>query len=180
MKKLAMAAIAALMAGGAWAADLKIKAGGDNLFGAKFGQPVDAVLPVLTQTLGSPTQDSGRIPGCPLNGVDERFVDWGGFGAQFFADESGTLKFERWTYRLGPEGNAVPDGPQPNQIVMPGGIKMGDPFTMAAKAWGFEAKIDDVFGIAWYFGEELAIMTAEENINAPIVEIGVPHIGACE
>ena len=180
MKKLAIAAMAALMAGTAWAADLKIMAGGDNLFGAKFGQPVDAVLPILTQTLGAPTQDSGRIPGCPLNGVDERFVDWGGFGAQFFADESGTLKFERWTYRLGPEGAAVQDGPQPNQIVMPSGIKMGDAFTKAATAWGFEAKIDDVFGIAWYFGEDLAIMTAEEDINAPIVEIGVPHIGACE
>ena len=74
----------------------------------------------------------------------------------------------------------MPGGPTPDQIVLPQGIKMGDPFTKAAKTWGFKAEVDDVFQIGWYFGEELAIMTADENLDGPIIEIGVPHIGACE
>ena len=181
MRRLALAAAFALAAGAAWAVDGQIEAGGDNLFGAKFGAPVDEALPRLIEALGQPTEDSGRIEGCPVNGIDERYVDWGGLGAQFYADESGKLVFERWTYRIDAEtGGAIAGGPTPDQIVLPKGIRMGDPYRKAADTWGFKAEVDEVFGIAWYFGSEVAIMTADENLDGPIVEIGVPTIGACE
>lgn len=181
MRPVRAAVAGILVAGAVWAQGLTIGAGGDNLFGAKFGDPVDAVLPRLVEVLGPPTGDTGRIEGCPVNGIDERFVDWGGFGAQFFADENGKLVFERWTYRIDAEtGAAIAGGPAPGQIVLPDGIAMGDPFSKAAEVWGFTAKVDEVFGIAWYFGRDLAIMTADENLDGPIVEIGVPTIGACE
>jgi hypothetical protein len=181
MRGILAAALFVLAAGGAWAQDLKITAGGDNLFGAKFGAPVDQVLPVLIEKLGEPTEDSGRIEGCPVNGIDERYVDWGGFGAQFYADQNGNLVFERWTYRIDAEtGEGITGGPTPDQIVLPKGIRMGDPYTKAAEVWGFKAEVDEVFGIAWYFGRDVAIMTADERLDGPIVEIGVPTIGACE
>ncbi len=181
MGRFGLVAAAALFAGSAFAGDLKINASGDNLFGAKFGSDASSVVARITEVLGAPNDDYGRVEGCPLNGVDERFVNWGGMGAQFFADETGTLKFERWTYRIDYETkSAIPGGPAPDQIILPGGIKMGDPYTKAAKAWGFNAEVDEVFDIGWHFGEEVAIMTADNNLNGPIVEIGVPHIGACE
>ena len=181
MRGVFVAAGAALFVSAAMAEEAGIVAGGDNLFGAQFGAPVDKVLPVLTARLGAPTEDSGRIEGCPVNGIDERYVDWGGLGAQFYENEAGALVFERWTYRIDAKSGAeIPGGPAPHRIVLPKGIRMGDSFAMAAEAWGFKAKVDEVFGIAWYFGREVAIMTADERLDGPIVEIGVPTIGACE
>ena len=181
MKFLGGIALAAIMAGTALAGDLKIVAGGDNLFGAKFGSPADDAIARISEVLGTPTGDSGRIAGCEVNGIDERYVDWGGLGAQFYENETGKLQFERWTYRVDYESGAdIPGGPPSNAIVLPKGIKLGDRYTDAAKAWGFKAEVDEVFQIGWHFGKEVAIMTADENLNGPIVEIGVPHIGSCE
>ena len=176
-----LAAILIAFAGVAVAADGPIKAEGEVLFGAKIGEPVESALPKLIAALGEPTGDTGRVEGCPVDGSDERHVDWGGMGAQFFEDENSQLVFERWTYRIDYEtGQPIPGGPQPDRIELPGGIRMGDPFSKAADVWGFTAKVDEVFEIAWYFGRHVAIMTANADINGPIVEIGVPTIGACE
>ena len=181
MRAVLVAAAAGCMAAAVQAGEVKLEVDREGLFGARFGAPVDQVLPVLIEMLGAPTEDSGRIEGCPVNGIDERYVDWGGFGAQFYADANGKLVFERWTYRLDVEaGRAIEGGPLPEQVVLPKGVRIGDPYTRAAKLWGFSAKVDEVFGIAWHFARDVAIMTADENLDGPIVEIGVPTIGACE
>lgn len=162
------------------AAAAEIPVGGKDLFGAAFGSGDDETVATIRGVLGEPTEDTGRIAGCELNGVDERYVSWGGLTAQFEENE-GRMVFMRWVYQLDWEtGKPIAGGPAPGQIVLPGGVRIGDPFSKAARAWGFKPEIDEVFAVAMYFTPEFGIMTRDPDIDAPISEVGTPGFAFCE
>ena len=161
-----------------------IPVGTDTLFGARLGMSEAEAVPILTAELG-PGEDTGWIEGCPLDGIDVRWLGWGGLTAQFEETDDDGRVFSRWTFGLDRQtGEAIPGGPVPERIVLPGGVRMGDRFSAAATAWGFEPKVDDVFGIAYHFAEAaagtFAIVTSEASIDAPITEVGTPGIPFCE
>lgn len=152
-----------------------------ELLGAAIGSDAETAIGILTGVLGPPTDDSGWGEGCPLDGVDERYVNWGGLGAQFEISGAGDEVFVRWTYRLDFEtGAAIPGGPAPDQIVLPDGIAMGDPFSSAAAAYGFTPSVDEIFGIAIYIGNTFTLLTSEPSVDAPITEIYAPIVRFCE
>ncbi len=152
-----------------------------ELLGAGFGSDAETAIGILTGVLGPPTDDTGWGEGCPLDGVDERFVSWGGLGAQFEISQAGDEVFVRWTYRLDfATGAAIPGGPTPDQIVLPDGIAMGDPFSSAAAAYGFDPSVDEIFGIAIYSGNTFTLLTSEPSVDAPITEVYAPIVRFCE
>ncbi len=158
-----------------------IDVGAPELLGAAIGSDAETAIGILTGALGPPTDDSGWGEGCPLDGVDERYVNWGGLGAQFEISGAGDEVFVRWTYRLDFEtGAAIPGGPAPDQIVLPDGIAMGDPFSSAAAAYGFTPSVDEIFGIAIYIGNTFTLLTSEPSVDAPITEIYAPIVRFCE
>jgi len=158
-----------------------IPVGTGEILGARIGSGEEQALAILKQSLYGPSEDTGRIEGCPLDSIDVRWVTWGGLIVQFEEQEDGTLSLARWTYRLDPEtGRSIPGGPAPHQIKLPGGVNMGTRFSDAARIYGFEPMVNDVFGVAMHFAETFAIMTREASIDAPIMEVGTPGIGFCE
>lgn len=162
------------------AAELTITVDGETLLGAAFGGTDKDVVAQLEEVLGKPTEDSGVINGCELNGVRERFVSWGSLTAHF-EEEDGAMVFRRWMYEIDPEsGEALEGGPPPEAIILPEGIRIGDPFDRAARALGIEARIDEVFGIAMHMGERFSLLTDSERLDAPITMIGVPSVALCE
>lgn len=178
MKRLVLALL--LLAAPAGAADVSITTEGETLLGAAFGGADADVVAHLAEVLGQPTDDSGVVDGCELNGVRERFVSWGSLTAHF-EEEDGVMVFRRWMYELDAEtGMAMEGGPPAEAIVLPEGIVMGDPFEKAARAIGFEARIDDVFGIAMHLGDRLSLLTDGDRLDGPITTVGVPSVAICE
>ena len=64
--------------------------------------------------------------------------------------------------------------------MLPDGIKIGDPFSRAARTWGFKPEIDEVFAVAMHFTDSFGIMTRDESVDAPIAEVGTPGFAFCE
>jgi hypothetical protein len=170
----------ALLAWPAAAADIPV--GGTDLFGAAFGSGVDETVAKIGAALGKPTDDTIRTDEC----IDRpnwvaRWVSWGGLTAEFEPDEDGHMVFLRWGYRLDyPTGKPIPGGPQPEEIIMPQGVRVGDLFSNAAMLYGFVPQVDDVFELAMHFTPTFGFMTSEPDVDAPIMQVGTPDIGFCE
>ncbi len=160
---------------------LTIPVGPPELLGAALGSDDDATVATLTAVLGPPTGDTGWSDGCPLNDVGERTVSWGGLRADFEAAPDGTEYFARWAYELDPLSvTAIPGGPTPDQIVLPGGVQLGDPFSSAASAYGFSPFVDETFGVAYYFADDFSIRTYDPGVDSPITFVGVPDFYFCD
>ncbi len=159
---------------------LTIPVGPPELLGAALGSDDDEAIATLTAVLG-PGVDTGWSEGCPLNEVDERTVSWGGLRADFEATPDGTEFFARWAYELDPLSvTAIPGGPTPDQIVLPGGVQLGDPFSSAATAYGFSPFVDETFGVAYYFADDFSIRTYDPGVDSPITFVGVPDFYFCD
>jgi hypothetical protein len=160
---------------------VSIPVGPAELLGVTLGSTLEAAAPALTAELGPP-DDTGWIEGCPLNSVEERYLTWGGLEAAFERiSPTATGSFVSWSYRVDRvTGDPLPGGPAPEQIVLPDGVRIGDPFSSAASAYGFVAAIDEVFGVAFYFGPDFTLATSEDSVDAPITDVGVPFILLCE
>lgn len=157
-----------------------IPVGPQALMGVIIGAEAEAAVTELQAAFGD-GNDSGWIDGCEYNGVKERYITWGGLTAAFEETEYFENVFINWSYTLNRETYlAKLGGPTVEQIVLPKGVQLGDRYSDAAKAYGFEPVVDDVFGIGIYSGRYFEMFTASDDLNGPIIEIAVPHLSYCE
>lgn len=157
-----------------------IPVGPQALMGVIIGAEAEEAVIELKATFGD-GNDSGWIDGCELNGVKERYITWGGLTAAFEETKYFGNVFINWSYTLNRQTNlAKLGGPMLDQIILPKGIQLGDRFSDAAKAYGFEPVVDDVFGIGIYSDRYFEMFTASDDLNGPIIEIAVPHLSYCE
>ena len=87
---------------------------------------------------GPPTEDTGWVVGCPLDSEterNERFVSWGSLSASFYG-APGDRVFTSWGYR--PFDGPAPRGPGLDDVVLPGGWRVGDRLQSVADALGVE------------------------------------------
>ncbi|MCH7790380.1 MAG: hypothetical protein IH940_13210 [Acidobacteria bacterium] len=124
---------------------------------------------------GQLTHGREHLDGPKLN---ERSVKWGSLQANFVRfDETET--FSSWTYRTDYDsGTFSVDGPQPDQILLPGGAHPGDPLSVVAEALTTAAAFDDVF-VVYYIDTDTRSVWADSE-DGPINFVGVPFIPRCD
>ncbi len=155
-----------------------------TLDGVSLGDESDSAISDLIDRFGAPTTDNGWEEGCPFDGegLNERVVQWGGLNAYFTRpDDSSPGVFQTWWYRVNFDtGAAIPGGPTPDQIDLPGDIGFGDPISEVEVRLGLPITFDDVFQLVYVSTESYTISTYELDASAPIVSVGVPFVPACD
>ena len=175
---LATAALAASLTTAAMA-QTAIPVGPAALLGVAIGSEANSAATALKAQLG-PGDDSGWVDGCEFNGVQERFITWGGLTTYFEVTDQGPVLIN-WSYGLDYDtGGARPGGPMLSQIQLPGGIAMGSNFASAVRSYGGTPKVDDVFGVGIYDGNGFSLMTKDDNLNGPIDQVAVPYFSYCD
>ena len=101
----------------------------------------------MNNVFGPPTDDTGWVVGCPLDSEtdrNERVLSWGSLSASFYGSP-GNRTFQSWGYR--PFDGPAPRGPGLDDVVLPGGWRVGDPLQNVADALGVEP-IDNPFDLS--------------------------------
>jgi hypothetical protein len=177
--RLALTVLSATSFGPA-SAQITIPVGPQSLFGVSIGTDAEVAVLKLQTVLGQ-GDDSGWVEGCPFNGVQERYLRWGGLTAAFVEQETSGYLFANWSYSLNFEtGESTPGGPSKTDILLPNGVQMGDSFSRTGRIYGFKPVVDDVFGVGIYSGEYFSMMTADSDLDGPITEIAVPYFLFCD
>ncbi len=175
---IATAALAASLTTSAMA-QTPIIVGSKAILGVGIGSEANSAATSLKALLG-PGDDSGWVDGCEFNGVQERFITWGGLTVYFEVTDRGPVLIN-WSYGLDYDtGRARPGGPEISQIKLPKGVTMGSNFTTAVRSYNGTPVLNDVFGVGIYDGDGFALMTKDENLNGPIDQVAVPYFIYCD
>ncbi|MEM0990472.1 MAG: hypothetical protein AAGK00_16505 [Pseudomonadota bacterium] len=168
---------ACLISAGAQAGPF-LDAGDGTLAGVPLGTPEAQAVPELLVIFGT-AKDTGWTIGCPHDGLDVRVLSWGSLYAEF-QEQGGRPVLVRWSYLLDSgTGEAFLDGPEPADIRLPGGGRVGDTFAEVVQGYGGQPSVDENFGVAFFVGEGFAIGTYQPDVTAPITQVGVPTFGFC-
>jgi hypothetical protein len=132
---------------------------------------------------GPPTNDSGWVVGCPLDGdaVNERSVTWGSLSMSFYG-EAGDRVLQSWSYSLDDHLRPAPGGPRPQDVTLTGDARFRMPIFEVAERSGTTAEFSDVFQVWFIFadGIEYASLQESVSIDNPLSNVGVPFIATCE
>lgn len=156
---------------------------GGKLAGVAIGADTDTVLEAVTGVFGSPTDDTGWVVGCPLDGEDvinERLVKWGSLRVWFYgAPESGTLRAFGYYLDATTELPLL-GGPGLDYVETPPGVILGQAIADTGAAVGLAPVFSEMFGSTTVDLDGVIFRAMGEGGDQTTVSGDVPWTPICE